>query len=153
MSEKKKYSITALSRQLKIDRGTVRERLNTYQFTPIESIKGKETLYELSSDDLKSLANDEYEAEKIRKTKIEADLKQIDLAVKQGEYASVQEFTEIVHDIIKQLRTNLAISVKKVTPKIYNANSETEAQELLNNAIENEFQNLRRDFSKYLGRA
>lgn len=154
MSEKQQFSITALSRKLKKDRGTIRERLAESGFEPIEQKKGKETLYELSAEDIRSLSDDEYEVERIRKTKIEADLKQIDLAVKQGEYGSVQEFTEIVQEIVKQLRKNLLIDLSKNTiSKIYNANSETEAEEILKNGVEKQFQNLRRDWEKYLGRA
>lgn len=154
MSEKQKYSITALSRKLKLDRGTIRERLAESGFEPVEKQKGKETLYELTSDEVRELGNDEYEVERVRKTKIEADLKEIDLAVKQGTYGSVQEFTEIVQEIVKQLRKNLLIDLPKNTiSRIYNANSETEATEILKNAVEKEFQNLRRDWEKYLGRA
>ncbi len=154
MSEPQRYSITALSRKLKLDRGTIRERLAESGFEPVEKQKGKETLYELTTDDIRSLGNDEYEIERIRKTKIEADLKQIDLAVKQGEYGSVGEFTEIVQDIFKQMRKNLMTDLPKNSiSKIYNANSETEAAEILKNAVEKEFQNIRRDWEKYLGRA
>lgn len=154
MSEKQKYSITALSRKLKLDRGTIRERLAESGFEPVEKQKGKETLYELTSDEVRELGNDEYEVERVRKTKIEADLKEIDLAVKQGTYGSVQEFTEIVQEIVKQLRKNLLIDLPKNTiSRLYNANSETEATEILKNAVEKEFQALRRDWEKYLGRA
>jgi len=154
MSEKQKYSITALSRKLKLDRGTIRERLAESGFEPVEKQKGKETLYELTSDEVRELGNDEYEVERVRKTKIEADLKEIDLAVKQGTYGSVQEFTEIVQEIFKQLRKNLLIDLPKNTiSRLYNANSETEATEILKNAVEKEFQALRRDWEKYLGRA
>jgi len=154
MSEKQKYSITALSRKLKIDRGTVRERLLEFEFEPCEKQKGKETLYELTTDEVRALGNDEYDVERVRKTRIEADLKQIDLEIKQGTYASVHEFTEIVQGIFKQLHRNLTITlVKQTNPKIYNANSEMEAGEILKNAIEKEFQAVRRDWEKYLGRA
>lgn len=154
MSEKQLYSITALTRKLKKDRGTIRERLADSGFEPVQQVKGKETLYELSSDDLRGISDDEYDIERVRKTKIEADLKEIDLAVKQGTYGSVQEFTEIVQEIVKQLRKNLLIDLPKNTiSRIYNANSETEATEILKNAVEKEFQNLRRDWEKYLGRA
>lgn len=151
MSEKQKYSITALSRKLKLDRGTIRERLNSYDFKPIEAVKGKETLYELSNDDIKSLGNDEYEIERIRKTKLDADMKQLDLAIKSGEYGSVKEFTEIVQQIFGKLHKKLAVNLpNKLSNALHNANSAEEVTQILRREIGNEFEILRSDFKKYL---
>lgn len=151
MSEKQKYSITALSRKLKLDRGTIRERLAESGFEPVEQKKGKETLYELTADDLRSLGNDEYEIERIRKTKLDADMKQLDLAIKSGEYGSVKEFTEIVQQIFGKLHKKLAVNLpNKLSNILHNANSAEEVTEILRREIGNEFEILRSDFKKYL---
>ena len=152
MSEKKqKYSITALSRLLKIDRGTVRERLVSLEVEPVSSQKGKETLYELTEADLKLLGNDEHEAEKLRKTKAEADLKELELANKRGEFASVKEFTEIVQKIFGKLHKKLAVNLpNRLANQLHNANSSSEVTDILRNEIGKEFESLRSDWKGYL---
>lgn len=153
MSQIQKYSITALSKKLKLDRGTVRERLEEMGFEAVSSGKGKETLYELTPDDLKSLGNDEYEVERIRKTKAEADLKEHQLKIQLGEFGSVAEFTEIVAKIFKSYKAGIKKSFVKNKKKLHEANSETEMLQIIENVIETESNELRRDWEKYIGRS
>jgi hypothetical protein len=151
MSEKQRYSVTALSKKLKLDRGTIRERLDEAGYVPIQKSNGKETLYELSSEELKNLGNDEYDLERIRKIKAEADLKELDLATKRGEFGSVREFTEVTQKLFKSLHKKLGVDLaKKIARKLHNANSETEVAEILQDAINYEFKSIRADFTKYL---
>lgn len=143
------YSISALARGFDLDRATVRDRLEKAEVQPV-SIKAKEKLYRLEDvEDI--LAQDELEEAKLRKIQAEADLKEHDLQIKRGEFASVAEFTEIVQKIFGRLHKKLAVQMPgRIALRLHNANSSADVAALLKQEISKEFDGLRSDFKKYL---
>lgn len=143
------YSISALSRKFKLDRATVRERLETAEIKPV-AVKAKEKLYLL--DDVQIiLSQSEMNEAKFRKLDAEADLKELELQVKRGEYASVAEFTEIVQKIFGRLHKKLAVQMPgRIALRLHNANSSSDVSDLLKAEINKEFDALRHDFKQYL---
>lgn len=140
-------SITALSRKFNLHRATVRERL--VDIKP-DKITNTEKLYNLEDVEV-LLSSEEKNAVQIRKLQAEADLKEHQLAVQRGEYASAKEFADITQRIFGKLRKKLAVQLpRKSAKKIHKANSSSEVEEILITEIGKEFDNLRNDFRKYL---
>lgn len=146
-----KCSISALARRFNLDRATVRTRIEKSGIKPAEE-KEKEKLYILDEKLEAILSEDELEAAKLRKTEAEADLKEIDVKIKTGEYASVAEFTEITQQIFSRLHKKLAVQLPgRIAIKLHNANSSGDVAALLKAEISKEFDSLRENFQKYLG--
>lgn len=143
-------SISALSRMFNIDRATVRTRIENAGIQAAQ-VAANEKLY-LLDDRLEAIVKqDELEAAKLRKLELEADLKEHDLQVKKGEYASVAEFTEITQKIFGRLYKKLAVQLPaRIAGRLHNANSSAELAQLLKTEIGKEFDALRSDFTKYL---
>lgn len=142
-------SISALSRKFKLDRATVAARIAENEIEPYSN-KANEKLYILEDVEF-ILRQDEYEKEKLRKTRAEAEIKEHDLAIKKGEYGSVQEFTEVTQKIFSRLYKKLAVQLPaRIAKRLHDANSAAELQDLLRNEIAKEFDSLRSDFTKYL---
>lgn len=143
------YSISALSRKFKLDRATVRERLEKAEIKP-HSAKQKEKLYHLDDVEI-VLSQSELNEAKLRKIDAEAELKELELKRKSGEYASVAEFTEITQKIYSRLYKKLAVQLPaRIASRLHNANSSSEVADLLKREISKEFDDLRTDFTKYL---
>lgn len=143
------YSITALSKKFKLDRATVRERLEAAEILP-RITKAKEKLFHL--DDVEVvLAQSELNEAKLRKLDAEAELKQLEVKKKLGEYASVAEFTEVVQQIFGRLHKKLAVQMPgRIANKLHNANSAADVAAILKAELGKEFNELRNDFTKYL---
>lgn len=143
------YSITALSKKFVLDRATVRDRLDEAGIQPV-SVKAKEKLYHLDDVEI-VLSQSEMNEAKLRKIEAEAELKELELKIKSGDYASVAEFTEIVQRIFGRLHKKLAVQLPgRVANRLHNANSSADVAALLKTEITKEFNDLRNDFTKYL---
>jgi hypothetical protein len=143
-------SISALARRFKLDRATVRTRIEKAGIKAIEE-KVKEKLYVLDERLESVLSEDEMEAAKLRKTEAEANLKEIEVRKKLGEYASVSEFTEIIQRMMSRFYSKTVVDMpRKLATKLHNANSSAEVAELLKNELIKEWKNLRDEYSDYI---
>lgn len=143
-------SISALARLFNIDRQTIRTRIESAGIQPVK-VAVNEKLYELNEKLEAVLLQDELEAAKLEKLKAEGEIKKHELAIKKGEFGSVAEFTEITQKIFGKLFKKLAIQLpSRIANKVHNANSSAEVTQILKQEINNEFDSLRNDFTKYL---
>jgi hypothetical protein len=143
------YSISALSRKFKLDRATVRERLENAEIEPVQT-KAKEKLYLLDDVEI-ALSQSEMNEAKLRKLDLEADIKELEYKIKSGEFASVAEFTEVTQAIFSRLQKKLAVQLPgRIASKLHNANSSADVAAILKNEIAKEFDSLRENFQKYL---
>jgi hypothetical protein len=143
------YSISALAKKFKLDRATVVSRLDDAEIEP-HSKRSNEKLYHL--DDVEViLLQKEIDVAKLRKLDIEAQIKEHDLQVKKGEFASVGEFTEVTQRIFGRLYKKIVVQLPpKLAKRLHNANSEAEVSAVLKAELAKEFDSLRSDFTKYL---
>lgn len=146
----KLLTVSALARGFDLDRATVMERLLRAGVKPV-SERANEKLYNIE-DVEKILSQDELDLEKLRKIKAEADLKELQLAEKRGEYAPVAEFAQLTHDWIGWLYQQ---SVKKITSQkllkaIQRTKSEAEARALLKKEVDAVFADFRSNRHKIL---
>jgi hypothetical protein len=144
-------SISALARRFKLDRATVRDRIEKAAIEAIEE-RSKEKLYLLDERLESVLSLNEMDAAKLKKTEAEAELKEIEVKRKQGEYGSVAEFTEITQQLYSRLHKRCVVQLPgKIASKLHNANSSAEVAAILKHEYAKEFDQLRGDFMKYLG--
>ncbi|HEY8562805.1 MAG TPA: hypothetical protein VIL74_20675 [Pyrinomonadaceae bacterium] len=144
------YSISALSRKFKLDRATVRERLEKAEIKP-KSVKEKEKLYLLEDVEIVLLQSELNEA-KLRKIDAEAELKELEVKKKLGEFGSVAEFTEITQKIFGQLFKKIVVQMPgRIASRLHNANSSADVAALLKKEAGKEFDELRENFEEYLG--
>lgn len=143
------YSITALSKKFKLDRATVRERLEAAEILP-RITKAKEKLFHL--DDVEVvLAQSELNEAKLRKLDAEAELKELEVKKKLGEYASVAEFTEILQRLFGAFYQKTAIALpKRIASRLHNANSTAEVMEILQNEIKSEWKEFGENYPEYV---
>ena len=142
-----------MARMFRIDRQTVREKLRRAGLEPVAHEVGKEKLYVLE-DAEPILRKDELEEARLEKTRAEAELKGHQLKIAKGEFASVAEFTEVTQEIFKRLYSRIAVQLPgRLATRLHNANNSSEVAQILKNALNKEFTDLRTDFPRYLGRA
>lgn len=142
-------SISALSRKFKLDRATVRERLDAAEIKP-KTTREKEKLYHLDDVEI-VLSQSELNEAKLRKLDAEAELKELEVKKKLGEYASVAEFTETVQKIFGRLHKRVVVQLpKRIAGRLHNANSSAEVMAALETELAKEFNDLRSDFTKFL---
>jgi hypothetical protein len=145
-------SVSALSRLFNIDRHTVRTRIENAGIKPNKTAVN-EKLYELNERLEAVLLQDELDEAKLRKIQAEAEMKEHELAVKKGEFGSVAEFTEITQRIFSKIYKRFAVQLpSKLANKIHNANSSAEVIQILKSAYEQELNEIRDDFPKYLSK-
>lgn len=142
-------SISALSRFFKLDRATVRDRIEKAGVHAV-SVKAKEKLYRFEDVDL-VLSQSELDEAKLKKLEAEAELKELDLAVKRGEYASVAEFTEIVQRMMARFyQKTVQAMPTRIASKLHNANSTIETAEILRAELIKEWKHLRDNYPDYI---
>jgi len=143
------YNISQLAKKFKLDRATIRERVELNEIEPV-STKANEKLYHL--DDVEVLlSQSELNEAKLRKLDAEAELKELEVKKKLGEFASVAEFTEIVQKIFGRLHKKLAVQLPgRIANKLHNAATAADGAALLKQEISKEFDALRSDFKKYI---
>lgn len=143
------YSISALSRKFKLDRATIISRLNKAAVKPASS-RYNEKLYNLSDVEL-VLSKSPLDQAKLKKLDAEAELKELEVKKRTGEFASVAEFTEVVQKIFGALHKKVAVQFpSKVGARVHNAKSQSEAVQILKTELNDIFDDLRTNFKDYL---
>lgn len=141
------YSITDLARKFKVDRATIREKLLDIEPKKTE---GRTKLYDL--DEVEDILNrDEYDFARTRKLQAEADTKELELKIKIGKYASIEEFKNVTQKLFGKLHKKCCIQIPRaIASRLLQAENTAEILEILTQEYGHEFDNLRADFSKYL---
>lgn len=143
-------SISALSRLFKVDRATIRTRIDNAGIMP-KKIAANEKLYLLDEQLEDVIRQDELEAAKLRKLAAEAQIKEVDLKIKLEEFGSTAEFSELVQKIFGNLYKKVGVQLpKRISARLHNANSTADVQRILTDELTKEFSDLRSDFKRYL---
>lgn len=143
-------NISALAKIYDLDRVTIRERLSKAGIKPVvDGLRDK--LFDVAEVD-PFLNQADLEEEKLRKLRAEANLKELQLAEKRGEYAPVAEFAQLTHEWVGWLYQQ---SVKKITSQktlkaIQRTKSEAEARALLKKEVDAVFADFRSNRHKIL---
>lgn len=147
------FNISELAQGFKLDRATVKKRLDAAGVQPVER-KAKEVRYRLDEDleEILLAVDADFEAERLRKMTAEADLKEMQAARERGETASVREFQEIVQALFGGLYKEIAVRFpKKIGGKASRAKTPAEASAIIQHGLNEIFVSVRNDFTKYLG--
>jgi len=143
-------SISALSRRFKLDRKTVRDRIEKAGIEAIEE-RAKEKLYLLDEKLESVLSLNEMDAAKLKKTEAEAELKEIEVKRKLGEFASVAEFTEIIQRLMSRFYSKTVVNMpRRIAMRLHNADSSAEVARILTEEMIKEWKNLRDDYPEYI---
>lgn len=149
---KKLLNQSELATLFDLDRITVRSRLRE---GGIEGKPGKyrELLYD--PDEVKAVLeskeDEDYERERARKTRFDADLRELELQKQRAELLPVYEVREQVQKIIQRLYQTFAIQQPKtIAARCAKAKSAAEVEKILREVASKAFADLRRDHAKML---
>lgn len=151
-TEKQNFNISELAKGFRLDRATVKKRIEDAGIEPT-SQRSKETCYRLTPELETALlaADDSIDAEKLRKLKAEADLKEMEAARQRGELVPADEFTEIVQQLFGALHKELAVRLpKRFGAKAKKAKTPAEVSAALAREVGQVFDSLRDDWPAYL---
>ena len=151
-TNQKILNISELGRGFNLDRATVKKRLDAAGIEPVDR-KAKEVRYRLDSDvqEILLAADFDLDAEKLRKMRAEANLKEMEVQIKRGELAPVQDFQELVQALFGGLYKEITVRFpKKVAARVARAKTATETATILQRELNQIFVSVRTDFTKYL---
>jgi hypothetical protein len=128
----------------RVDRATVRVKLEQAGVKPVPNTMERGVWYD--ADEVEAVFNSEdIDEVKLRKLQAEAQLKEHELSIKKGEFASVAEFTELTHQWVGWLykQTSSRIPAQKVLKQIARSKSEAEAKAILKKHVDEIWQEFR----------
>lgn len=145
------YSVSALARLFRLDRGTIARRLE--RVVPARSdTKGK--FYELSKAAPALARPVEASAAagaRQRKVETEAELLGLRLRREQGEVLPVREVREYAQTLFRSLHQRIGVRFpREVAAQLYRAESEAQIAEVLQHDLGRIFNELRQDHTKLL---
>ncbi len=152
-NNEKTLNVSEISRLYNLDRETVRKRLSIAGIEP-QTETAREKFYLVTDELHEALLNEgdpELKAARLRKLTAEANLKELELTVKNGEFAAIAEFAELTHQWIGWLYAKLTIKLPKTAiPKIVKAKDKNTAVYVLQKEIEAVFNEFRANPRKFL---
>lgn len=146
----KLYNISELAKLCKRDRATVVKCLK--EVKPVEE-QAKEKLYALHEavPAIVAGASAEMNEAKLRKTKAEANLKEIDLARERGEVVEVKEVRAYAQALVRGIHQRLAVRMPgEIAPQLYKAESAAQITDILQREFGRVFNDLRDDHKRFL---
>lgn len=144
------YSISALARLTKRDRATVVKCLKDVK--PVEE-RARETLYALHEavPAIVAGASAEMDEAKLKKTKAEAALRELDLKREQGEVVPVKDVRNYAQALFRGLQQRFAVRLPRdVARQLYKAESPAQITEVLQREAGRVFNELRDDHKRFL---
>ncbi|HNQ16123.1 MAG TPA: hypothetical protein PKM58_11200, partial [Pyrinomonadaceae bacterium] len=151
-TDPKIFNISELARGFNLDRATVRKRIDAAGIVPVDQ-KAKETRFLLDEklEEILLAADADLDAEKLRKLKAEANLKEMEVQVRRGELAPVRDFQETVQALFGGLYKEIAVRFpKKVGSRMARAKTAAAASAVLARELDQIFLSVRADFTKHL---
>lgn len=146
----KLFSISELADLTTLDRATVRKRLKDIE--PQGGVKNAKTYsLEVALPALIAGGSAEMDEAKLRKTRAEAELREMELAVERGEYLPVREVRDYAVRLFKGMHGRLAVQLpRRVAASLYKADSAELIAEILEREVGRDFNDLRRDHTSLL---
>lgn len=146
-------SISEIAKRMKLDRATVRSRLDDLGYEPDPSSTAKNQLYPFDGEmefAIKS-AKDEAAAAKIRGLRADAQLKELKLARERGEVVPMNEAVELVQRIVGTLYQEFAVrQPRRIAPKLAAAKNVTAVKKLLKSDTDRIMKTLRANFEQFI---
>ena len=144
------YSIKRLHELTGLDRTTVAKRLK--EIEPQEG-KGNAKVYTLAAalPALVAGASAEWDAAKLKKTQMEGELRELELATRRGEYVPVGEVRDYALRLFKGLHNRIAIRYPRDSAQqLYKAESADQIVEIQQRELGRLFNDLRDDHKRFL---
>ena len=146
-------SISEIARRLKLDKTTVRSRLEDLGYEPDDSSTAKLKLYPFNEEmefSIKS-AKDTLSATRIRDLRAAAEIKELKLAEARGELVPMHEAIEIVQKIVGTLYQEYVIrQPKRIGTKLAKAKNITAVKKVLKLDSDRIMKQLRDNFEGFI---
>lgn len=146
-------SISAIAKQLKLDRATVASRLDDLGYEADESSTAKNKLFHFDEEMEFAIrsAKDTVSATKIRDMRASAKLKEMKLARELGELVPMHEATELVQRLVSTIYAEFTVrQPKRIGPKLAKAKNLTTVKQILKADTEKIFKSLRENFERFI---
>lgn len=146
-------SISEIAKRCRLDRATVRTRLNDLGYEPDASSTTKNQLY-LFNDEVEfelKAAKDTVAAMKIRDLRATAQLKELKLAEQRGELVPKSEVVELVQTIVGKIFQELtAAQGKRIDSKLVKARTVIEVKKIRTGDNQRILKTLRANFQEFI---
>jgi hypothetical protein len=146
-------SISEIAKRLKLDRATVRSRLEDLGYESDPSSTAKNQLFAFDDEmefALKS-AKDTVSAMKIRDLRVAAETKEFKLAIMRGEYVSVAETVDVVQRIVSSVYQEYTVrQPKRIAAKLAKAKNVADVRKHLKADTNRIMKTLRENFENFI---
>ena len=146
-------SISEIAKRLKLDRATVRSRLEDlgYQADPSSTEKLQLFAFDGEMEFAVKAAKDSLTAAKIRDTRATYELKELKLARERGELVAMSDAIDDMQKIVSWLYQEFTVrQPKRIAPKLAKAKNVTVIRKILKADTDNVMKNLRQNFEKFI---
>lgn len=146
-------SISEIAKRLKLDRATVKNRLEDLGYKPDESSTAKLQLYAFDDQVMFEVkaAKDSLAAAKIRQTRAQAEKIEMQNAQARGELVPMHEAIELIQKIVGTVYQEFKVrQPKRITQKLAKARNAVEVKKILNADTERIMKGLRENFREFV---
>jgi len=152
---KKLLSISEIARRLKLDKATVRSRLDDLGYEPDASSTEKLKLFPFDDEMEFSIkaAKDSLSAAKIRDLRVKTEINEIKLAEARKELVPMYEAAEMIRSIVGKVYQELtAAQGKRIDAKLAKARTVTDVKKIRNGDNQMIMKRLRANFAEFIGK-
>jgi len=153
VNEPELISLSEIARRLKLDKATVRSRLEDLGYEPDESSTEKLKLFPFDEEMAFAVkaAKDSLTTAKIRDTRATYQLKELKLAEARGELVPMHEAIELVQKIVGTLYQEQVIrQPKRIGAKLAKAKNVTAVKKILKTDCDKIMKQLRDNFEEFI---
>jgi hypothetical protein len=146
-------SISEIAKRLKLDRATVRSRLEDLGYEPDPSSTAKNQLFPFDGEMEFAIkaAKDTFTAVNIRDKRASAELKELKLAEARGELVPMAETIELVQAIVGNIYQEITVrQPKRIGPQLAKAKNVTVVRQILKKDTDKIMQSLRTNFEQFI---
>lgn len=146
-------SISEIAKRLKLDRATVRSRLEDlgYEADPSSTPKLQLFAYDAEMEFAVKAAKDSLTAAKIRDTRATYELKELKLARERSELVAMSDAIDDMQKIVSWLYQEFTVrQPKRISPKLAKAKNVTAVRKILKTDTDTVMKNLRQNFEKFI---
>jgi hypothetical protein len=154
VNEPELISLSEIARRLKLDKATVRSRLEDLGYEPDESSTEKLKLFPFDGEMEYAIkaAKDSLTTAKIRDTRATYQLKELKLAEARGELVPMHEAIELVQKIVGTLYQEQVIrQPKRIGAKLAKAKNVTAVKKILKTDCDKIMKQLRDNYEEFIG--
>jgi hypothetical protein len=146
-------SISEIAKRVKLDRATVRTRLDDLGYEADPSSTPKSKLYAFDDEMVHAIksAKDTVSAMKIRQLRADAQLKELKLAEQRGELVAMAEVVDIAQRFVKTFYEEFAVrQPKRVAGQLIKAKTQAAVRKILKTDTDRVMKRVRTDFERFI---